>query len=319
LFCPEQPAVFFGPAARSRYCAVLTNCRLSVSNRLIIRLVASLLLTIGLWRSAQAQTPAPADTARKATASIDTTAVPNVAPAAGGAAGLPSTEFETYNVSGRGIRYTASLTGLYTTGTVERTFLSTSHTANFAFRGGRLRLPVGFNFSYGRQNGLLNERETSLLVTPSYQRGRFKGYALGNAERSNLRAIDYRLVAGLGVGYQLYTDTLKNEINLSYFLLSEDTQYLTELHRKVLRHSVRVKTHFTIKTLTLDALVYYQPSTRSPLEDYRVNGTGTAAVRLSQHLSLNVTYNYSLESINVEGRSPANTNLSAGFSYSTGK
>ena len=280
---------------------------------------AVLLGLLGFSQPATAQTPAPADTTRRAAAPIDTVATPAVAPAAGGAAGLPSTEFETYNASGRGVRYTASLTGLYTTGTVERTFLSTSHTANFAFRGGRLRLPVGFNFSYGRQNGLLNERETSLLLTPSYQRGRFKGYALGNAERSNLRAIDYRLVTGLGVGYRLYADTRSNEISLSYFLLNEDTQYLTELHRNVLRHSVRVKTHFTIKTLTLDALVYYQPATRSPLTDYRVNGTGTAAVRLSQHLSLNVTYNYSLESINVAGRSPANTNLSAGFSYSTGK
>jgi hypothetical protein len=163
-------------------------------------------------------TPAPATTVP-----ADTVAAPAVAPATGGAAGLPASEFETYNVRGSGVRYTASLTGLYTTGTVERVFLSTSHTANFAFRGGRWRLPVGFNFSYGRQDGQLKERETSLLVTPSYQRGRFKGYALANAESSNLRAIDYRLVSGLGVGYQLYADTLANEIGLSYFLLREET------------------------------------------------------------------------------------------------
>ena len=297
----------------------MNNCRLSVSNRLISRLVASLLLTIALGRSAQAQTPASADTTRSATARTDTTAAPTVAPAAGGAAGLPSTEFETYNARGRGIRYTASLTGLYTTGTVERTFLSTSHTANFAFRGGRWRLPVGFNFSYGRQDGFVKERETSLLLTPSYQRGRFKGYALANGESSNLRAIDYRVVTGLGVGYQLYADTLKNEISLSYFLLYEDTQYYTELHRQVLRHSTRAKAHFTTGPVTLDALVYYQPSVRAPFEDYRVNGNAAASVRLSRRLALTITYNYSLESINVAGRSPANTNLSAGFTYSTGK
>ena len=287
--------------------------------RMIKRQKLFFFLLLLLGYSAQAQTPAPADSTKAPVAKADTTAAPVVAPAAGGAAGLPATEFETYNVRGRGVRYTASLTGLYTTGTVERTFLSTSHTANFAFRGGRWRLPVGFNFSYGRQDGLVKERETSLLLTPSYQRGRFKGYALANGESSNLRAIDYRVVSGLGVGYQLYADTLKNEISLSYFLLYEDTQYYTELHRQVLRHSTRVKAHFTTGPVTLDALVYYQPAVRAPFEDYRVNGNAAASVRLSRHLALTITYNYSLESINVAGRSPANTNLSAGFSYSTGK
>ncbi|MBO2008126.1 DUF481 domain-containing protein [Hymenobacter negativus] len=272
-----------------------------------------------MWHSARAQTLAPADTTQSTTARTDTTAVPTVAPAAGGAAGLPSTEFETYNASGRGVRYTASLTGLYTTGTVNRVFLSTSHTANFAFQGGRWRLPLGFNFSYGRQNGLLNEREAALLATPSYQRGRWKGYGLANAERSNLRAINYRVVGGLGAGYQLYGDTLKNEISLSYFLLYEETQYLTELHRQVLRHSARLKTHFTTGPVVLDALVYYQPAVQAPTTDYRVNGNAAATMRLSRRLALTITYTYSLESINVAGRSPVNTNLSAGFTYSTGK
>lgn len=272
-----------------------------------------------LGYAAKAQNPASADTVRSNTARADTTDVPTVTPATGGAAGLPATEFETYNVSGRGVRYTASLTGLYTTGTVERTFLSTSHTANFAFKGGRWRLPVGFNFSYGRQDGLVKERETALLATPSYQRGRWKGYGLANGERSNLRAIDYRVVSGLGVGYRLYADTLKNEISLSYFLLHENTRYIIELHRKVLRHSARLKTHFTAGPVVLDALVYYQPSVQMPGTDYRVNGNAAATMRLSRHLALTITYNYSLESINVAGRSPVNTNLSAGFSYSTGQ
>ena len=65
--------------------------------------------------------------------------------------------------------------------------------------------------------------------------------------------------------------------------------------------------------------MYYQPAVRAPLEDYRVNGNAAASVRLSRRLALTLTYTYSLESINVAGRSPANTNLSAGFTYSTGK
>ncbi|AMJ66492.1 hypothetical protein AXW84_14435 [Hymenobacter sp. PAMC 26628] len=124
----------------------------------------------------------------------DTTATPAVAPAAGGAAGLPAAEFETYNVKGKGVHYTASLTGLYTTGTVARTFLSTSHTVNLSFKGGHWLAPAALSFSYGKQDGLQREREFLLLTTPTYQQGRYKFYTLGQVEYSNLRAIDYRVV-----------------------------------------------------------------------------------------------------------------------------
>jgi len=106
--------------------------------------VIELALLLALAVPAGAQTLP--DSARATPAPADTVAAPAVAPAAGRAAGLPATEFETYDERGSGVRYTASLTGLYTTGTIERTFLSTSHTANFAFRGGRWRLPVGCSF-----------------------------------------------------------------------------------------------------------------------------------------------------------------------------
>lgn len=274
---------------------------------------------LGWSLTARAQTtPPPADTTKTAVVRADTTATPAVPPPAGGAASVPSTEFETYNASGRGLRYTATLTGLYTTGTVERTFVSASQTANLAFHGGRLRLPIGLNYSYGRQSGLLKERELLLLLTPSYRLGRWKGYGLAEGNRSNLRAIDYRLVTGLGAGYTFHLDSLKNEIGLSYFALYEDTQYLTELHRQVARHSLRLKTKWTWGVLTLDALLFYQPAMRYFRTDYRVNGTAGLGIRVSQRLSLTGTYAYSYERISVAGRSPANGNLSVGLTYATG-
>ncbi|MGI4885561.1 MAG: DUF481 domain-containing protein [Janthinobacterium lividum] len=277
--------------------------------------LAGLLLALGS-PAARAQSGAgAARTAPKA----DTTAAPAVAPAASGAASVPATEFETYAVEGQGVRYTASLTGLYTSGTVARTFLSTSHTANLSFKGGHWLVPGALSFSYGKQDGLQREREFLLLTTPTYQQGRYKFYTLGQVEYSNLRAIDYRVVGGLGGGYQLYRDTLRNEANVSYFLLREDTQYYTDLHRQVLRHSLRAKGQYTRGAATLTAQVYYQPAVGNVNGDYRVNGTGALAVRLSRHLALAVTYAYALESINVEDRAPVNTNLSVGFTYAAGK
>ncbi|WP_426060205.1 DUF481 domain-containing protein [Hymenobacter sp. B1770] len=285
----------------------------------LLLVLATAFLLVGTRLVGHAQT-VPDSTARPVNAApADTAAAPEVAPTAGAAGSVPATEFETYNASGRGLRYTAALTGLYTTGTVERVFFSTNHTANFAFRGGRWRLPVGANFSYGRQDARLKEREGLLLLTPSYQRGRFRGYALSEAGFSNLRAIERRLVHGLGAGYNLYTDSLRNEINLSYLVLYEDTRYLTDLHRQVLRHSARVKTKFTWGVVSLDALVFYQPAVRAPTTDYRINGTASLAVRLTQRLAFTTAYTYSYESISVAGRSPANGNLSAGLAYATSK
>lgn len=279
------------------------------------------LLLFGLFllpALARAQTT-PADTVSASPAAADTTDVPAVAPAAGGAAGQPSTEFENYNLSGTGIRYTASLTGLYSSGTAERTFIATSHTANFAFGGGRLRLPTAFSYSYGRQDGLLREREILFVATPSLRLSkRLRLYALTEASRSNLRAIDRRLINGAGAGYTLYQDTLQNELGLSYFLLYEDTRYLTELHREVLRHSLRLKAQAAVGPALFSGLLYYQPAV-ADARDYRLSATAALSVRLYQRLAFTLAYAYSFEKVSVADRASQNTNLSAGLTFSTGR
>ena len=193
-----------------------------------------LLAALALPGRAWAQ-QAPADTTKAPTA--DT---PVVAPAAGSAGGVPSSEFETYTVKAKGTRYTATLTGIYSTGTVERIYFTTSHTANFKLTTHWL-LPASASFSYGKQDGLLRERELMGLLTPTYQRGRVKYYLLADAEQSNLRAIARRFVVGAGAGYTLYTDTLNNEVGISQFFLYEHTEYLTGLLREVPRSSTRLK------------------------------------------------------------------------------
>ena len=264
---------------------------------------------------AQAQTPADSTSTLPA---ADTTAAPVVAPSTGAAGGLPSSEFETYNVSGSGVRYTAALTGLYSSGTVERVYLTTSHTANLAL-GKHWLLPAALNFSYGKQDGLLRERELLGLFTPAYKLGRLKYYALAEGEQSNLRAISQRLVGGVGVGYQLYLDTLRNEVSISQFFLYEHTQYLEGLLREVPRSSTRLKLRFTKGPVVLTALGFYQPSLQNVGGDYRANLTSGLSFTVSRHLALTAAYAYSYESIAVEDRSSTNTNLTVGFTYSTGK
>ena len=260
-----------------------------------------LLLLLGAARVGHAQTP------------DSTNVMPNdstVIDKAGGftppPAGLPSAEFETYNVDGNGVRYTAALTGLLTTGN---------------FTAGHWQFPAALSYSYGRQAGAVRERELLLLSTPDYRLGRWKFYALAELETSNLRAIDRRVVAGGGVGYQLYADTLSNELALSTFLLDERTDYATEadLRRHVVRSSTRLKARFNQKTFSFSELLFYQPSVTNPGGDYRLNSATVLAFKLYQHLALNLAYTFSYESVVVQDRARANGTLSVGFAYSTGK
>ncbi len=266
---------------------------------------------LGTWAASPAL-------AQSTVTKADTAAAPVVAPSTTAAGGLPSSEFETYTVKNSGTRYTATITGIYTTGTVERTYFTTSHTGNFKLSENWL-LPTAFTFSYGRQNGLLNERELVGLLTPTYQRGRVKYYLLGNAERSNLRAIDRRFVTGAGAGYQLYVDTLKNEVSVSQFFLYEYTAYQNGLLRQVPRSSTRLKLRTGKGPVVLTGLVYYQPSLQDYLGDFRLNLTSGLNFTVSRHLALTAAYTYSYESIAVEGRAPGNGNLTLGFTYVAGK
>ena len=273
-------------------------------------------LLIGLLASLTARGQEPDSTG---TAAPDSAVVNGAGGIAPPPAGLPSAEFETYNVDGTGVRYTAALTGIYTTGTVERVYFSTSHTGGFTT--GHWQFPAAFSYSYGRQDGALRERELLLLSTPDYRLGRWKFYALGEFETSNLRAIDRRVVAGGGVGYRLYADTLSNEVALSTFLLNERTDYNAEpdFSRHVVRNSTRLRLRLNRGVVSASELLFYQPSLRDPGGDYRLNSATVLAFKLYQHLALNLAYSFSYESVVVQSRSRANGTLSVGFAYSTGK
>ena len=269
--------------------------------------LAGLALLLGAWGAGPAQ-------AQTTSASTDSTTTATPTSAAGG---LPSSEFETYALKSD-VRYTATVTGIISTGTVQRVYFTTSHTGNFKLSEHWL-LPTALTYSYGKQNGLLNERELVGLVTPTYQRGRVKYCLLGNAEQSNLRAIARRLVTGVGAGYQLYSDSLRNEIGISQFFLYENTEYLLGLRREVPRSSTRLKLRGTKGPVVLTAMVYYQPSLQDYLNDYRLNLTSGLTFTLTKNLGLTVAYSYSYESIAVEGRAPGNSNLTIGFTYVAGK
>ncbi|SMB98494.1 hypothetical protein SAMN00120144_3436 [Hymenobacter roseosalivarius DSM 11622] len=215
------------------------------------------------------------------------------------------------------IVYTGQLTGAYSAGGVNRTLLSTAHTATFT-RGEHVGLPLSGSFIYGKQDRLLNERELLLNATPYYRLNRFRFYGIGGFERSNLRGIDHRVQLGAGPGWAFYSDSLGREISVSNLLIRESTNFQDGSQRVTARNSARLKIAYSHSTITLSALTYYQPSL-SDFGDYRFSNLTTLALKLTRHLALNFTYNYTHETRVIEGRFNDNTNVTLGVSYATNK
>ncbi|TGE06259.1 DUF481 domain-containing protein [Hymenobacter fodinae] len=213
------------------------------------------------------------------------------------------------------IVYTGQLTGAYSRGGVSRTLASTSHSLTFT-RGQHFGLPMNGSFIYGKQDGFLKERELLLTATPYYYKGRFRAYALGGFEISNLRGITSRVQLGAGPGWAFYSDTLGREVSVSNLLIREKTNFRNGTSRLTTRNSARLKVSYSRSVFTLSSITFYQPSVID-FGDYRFSNLTTLALKLPRKFSVNFSYNYTHESRVIEGRFPDNTNVTVGVAYST--
>jgi hypothetical protein len=213
------------------------------------------------------------------------------------------------------IVYTGQLTGAYSAGGVNRTLLSTSHAVTFT-RGKHLGLPLNGSFIYGKQDRLLKERELLLNATPYYYKGRFRAYALGGFERSNLRGITSRVQLGGGPGWAFYSDTLGREVSVSNLIIREKTNFLDGTSRLTARNSMRLKVAYSRKIFSFNSITFYQPAL-ADFGDYRFSNLTTLALKLVRNLAVNFSYNYTHESRVIEGKFPDNTNMTVGVSYTT--
>lgn len=213
------------------------------------------------------------------------------------------------------IVYNTQLTGAYSRGGVSRTLLSTTQNVTFS-RGQHFGLPLAGSFIYGKQDAQLRERELQLSTTPYYYKGRFRAYAIGGFERSNLRGITRRVQLGAGPGWAFYADTLGREVSISNLIIREQTDFLDGRRQLTARNSLRLKVAWSVRVLTLNSTTFYQPAL-ADFGNYRFSNLTTAALQLTRQLAVSLSYNYTYESEFSEGRVPENTNLTVGLSYST--
>jgi hypothetical protein len=209
------------------------------------------------------------------------------------------------------LSYKLTLNGQYNKGNVDRVLFTNKNTSLLKYK--KFKLPVTYNFSYGRFKGKLNEREHYLNLNPSYENGSVKYYYLTEIEKSNLRNIDNRVLMGGGIGYSLM-DTKAVDITVSDLILNENTRYTNHTEKHTIRNSVRLKMVVDSDKFRLSTVSFYQPSLLD-LDNYRWTNTNTVELKILKPVSGVVSFDQNYESVVVKNKAKYNSSLTIGISY----
>ncbi len=138
--------------------------------------------------------------------------------------------------------------------------------AEILLNGPVLSIATNPRFSYGKQNGVLAERDTYVdLFVDVFKKRKTYVFGLGTIEISNLRGIELRKLAGAGIGYRLL-QTKRHELSFTNAIIHESTNFKTRATLVTQRNSFRMKGshHFFGDKLRFLHLTFAQPS----LEDF---------------------------------------------------
>ena len=211
-------------------------------------------------------------------------------------------------------RYRFAADGTITAGNINRALIQLASSFDY-------RLSKDFKFSsnpsfvYGRQNGLLAEREWfGDFRTTLFPERRFYYLGFGSFERSNLRQINRRWTVAGGVGYKLLNQK-KAYISVTNVVLQEFTDF-TELNDiNIIRNSTRLYGEYTFggDRYTVTHTAYYQPALNRA--NLRWNATLSLTIKLSSLINLRSTLANAYESLVVPGRQNNDLRFTVGLVY----
>lgn len=216
-------------------------------------------------------------------------------------------------------RFRLTTDGTFTSGNVNRSLLQI--VSAFDVEVSKVaKLSTTPSFVFGRQNGLLAEREYfgDTRLTMCYE-NRLYYLAFGSYERSNLRQILNRFTAAAGIGYKLLANK-RAYISITDVLLREYTDYVELSDINIWRNSARLFGEYTFDNdrWSIAHTVFYQPALSrqagQPL-NVRWNGSVSMQYKFSTYLSFRSTLANSYERIVVPGRVNNDLRLTLGMTY----
>lgn len=202
----------------------------------------------------------------------------------------------------------------FSTGNVDRQLIVLA--SALSYTKGQIQLETNPRYAFGEQNGQVAERDFFSDFSLNLWHPRVVyGFGLGILETSNLRAIDMRLLGGLGIGFHILRQPNAN-FSITNAIIYESTDFKTKADIVTFRNSTRFKGRYALlhNRLRINHLVFIQPSVQD-WENVRWSMVLSAEIPLSRFLTLRTAINNTYESIVAEGRRKNDFTWTMGFTF----
>ncbi len=203
--------------------------------------------------------------------------------------------------------------GNFTQGNVSRSLMVLR--AEVALNGPVISISSNPRFSYGKQNGVLAERDTYVdLFVDVFKKKRTYVFGLATMEISHLRGIDLRQLAGAGVGYRVLQSE-RNKLSLTTAIIHESTDFKERATIVTQRNSFRMKgSHlFLSKKMRFNHITFVQPSL-ADFSNLRWNTLLSLELPLAKWIALRTSFSNSYESEVEASRKNNDSNITFGIS-----
>ncbi|MGV3601526.1 MAG: DUF481 domain-containing protein [Dyadobacter fermentans] len=211
------------------------------------------------------------------------------------------------------VRYRLVGDGNFTRGNVNRSLMVLR--AELVFSGPVINIATNPRFTYGKQNGVLAERDSYVdLFVDVFKKRRTYVFGLAALETSNLRRIDLRQMAGAGIGYRLI-QTKSHDLSLTDAILYESTNFFEKSTVTTIRNSFRIKGKhsFLSDKFRFNHLTFIQPALND-FSNTRWNTILTAELPLNKWVTLRTSFENSYESVVETGRKRNDSRITFGIS-----
>ncbi|WP_138475347.1 DUF481 domain-containing protein [Dyadobacter bucti] len=211
------------------------------------------------------------------------------------------------------IRYRLIGDGNFTRGNVNRSLMVLR--AELLFSGPLISISTNPRFTYGKQNGVLAERDSYAdLFFDVFKKSRTYVFGLGVLETSNLRRIDLRQMAGAGVGFRVLRGAANN-LSLTNAILYESTNFAEIATVTTVRNSFRIKGKHSVlqDKIRFNHITFIQPALND-LSNLRWNTILSIELPINKWVTLRTSFENSYESVVEATRKKNDSRITFGVS-----
>jgi hypothetical protein len=203
--------------------------------------------------------------------------------------------------------------GNFSRGNVNRSLMVLR--AEITLNGPAISIATHPRFTYGNQNKLLSERDFFAdLFIDVFKERRLYTFGLATVEKSNLRRIDWRQLAGAGIGLRLL-QTSRHDLTLTNALIHESTNFRERPTLTTQRNSTRLKGKhaFLQDKVRLNHVTYVQPAL-ADFSNLRWNTLIVLELPINRWVALRASFENSYERVVEASRKRNDSKLTVGIS-----